>query len=123
MEKQQNQFIRKQLFVDPKVQGALIGRVILYWMVCLLTITMMLLCWRIVTGPARLFYLHFNDLWFFYGPAGDCFADIIAFSRRGCRSVEQSIRRAVVAAAACDAGVGERPNGPPDCLPRRRFLA
>ena len=61
--------VRKQLFVDPKVQGALVGRVILYWLICIITITLMLLCWRIVTGPARMFYMHFNDMWFFYGPA------------------------------------------------------
>ena len=61
--------MRKHLFVDPKVQGALVTRVALYWMVCLITITLMLLCWRIVTGPARMFYTHFSDMWFFYGPA------------------------------------------------------
>ena len=60
---------RKKLFVDPKVQGALALRVALYWVVCLITITLMLLCWRIVTGPARLFYTHFDDMWFHYGPA------------------------------------------------------
>ena len=61
--------LRKHLFVDPKVQGALVVRVVLYWFFCLLTITLMLLCWRIVTGPARMFYTHFDDMWFFYGPA------------------------------------------------------
>jgi len=61
--------MRKRLFVDPKVQGALAVRVVLYWVVCLITITLMLLCWRIVTGPARLFYTHFDDMWFHYGPA------------------------------------------------------
>ena len=61
--------MRKQLFVDPRVQGALVGRVVLYWMVCLITLTLMILCWRIVTGPARMFYTHFSDMWFFYGPA------------------------------------------------------
>ncbi|MBN1910751.1 MAG: hypothetical protein JW818_13480 [Pirellulales bacterium] len=60
---------RKHLFVDPKVQGALVWRVILYWMVCIGTMTMMLLCWRIVTGPARMFYTHLDDMWFHYGPA------------------------------------------------------
>jgi hypothetical protein len=43
--------------------------VALYWAVCLITIMLMLLCWRIVTGPARLFHTHFSDLWFDYGPA------------------------------------------------------
>jgi hypothetical protein len=60
---------RKRLFVDAKVQGALIVRVVFYWLYCLLTIALMILCWRIVTGPARLFYTHFSDMWFFYGPA------------------------------------------------------
>lgn len=61
--------IRTHLFVDAKVQGALIGRVVMYWVACLITIALMLLCWRIITGPARIFYTHFSDMWFFYGPA------------------------------------------------------
>ena len=61
--------MRRQLFVDPKIQGALVARAVMYWMVCLITVTLMLLCWRIVTGPARLFYHHFDDMWFYYGPA------------------------------------------------------
>ena len=61
--------VRRQLFVDSKIQGALALRVVLYWVVCLITITLMLLCWRILTGPARMFYQHFDDMWFFYGPA------------------------------------------------------
>ena len=61
--------LRKHLFVDRKVQGALIARVVMYWVVCLITIALMLLCWDIITGPARMFYLHFDDMWFFYGPA------------------------------------------------------
>ncbi len=61
--------LRKRLFVDPKVQGALVARVVFYWVLCLITITLMLLCWRIVTGPARIFYTHFDDMWFYYGPA------------------------------------------------------
>ncbi|MGD0518179.1 MAG: hypothetical protein ABSA26_11650 [Thermoguttaceae bacterium] len=61
--------LRKRLFVDPKVQGALIARVVLYWVLCLLTIALMLLFWDIITGPARVFYMHFDDMWFYYGPA------------------------------------------------------
>jgi len=34
--------LRKQLFVDPKVQGTLVVRVVFYWVVCLITITLML---------------------------------------------------------------------------------
>ena len=65
----QKKYARKQLFVDPKVQGTLVARAVLYWVICLITITLMLLCWRILTGPARMFYTHFDDMWFFYGPA------------------------------------------------------
>lgn len=61
--------MRKHLFVDPKVQGALVVRVILYWVVCLITITLMLLCWRIATGPVQLFYAHFDEMLLTYGPA------------------------------------------------------
>lgn len=60
--------LRKQLFVDPKVQGALVIRVVLYWVVCLITITLMLLCWSILRTP-RIFYTHLDDMWFHYGPA------------------------------------------------------
>lgn len=63
------QHLRKRLFVDPKVQGALMIRVVCYWMICLVTVSLMLLCWRIITGPARLFYTHLDDMWFHYGPA------------------------------------------------------
>ena len=65
----QKKSIRRQLFVDPKIQGTLVVRVIVYWVVCLITVTLMLLCWRILNGPARMFYRHFDDMWFFYGPA------------------------------------------------------
>ena len=53
--------LRKHLFVDHKVQGALINRVLLYWFMCLFTLTLMILCWRIITGPARMFYTHFDE--------------------------------------------------------------
>lgn len=60
---------RKQYFIDPKVQGALMLRVVGYWFFCLFTMALALLLWRLVTGPARMFYLHFDDLWYWYGPA------------------------------------------------------
>jgi len=61
--------LRKQLFVDPKVQGALVWRAILYWFTCLIAMVLMVVCWRVLTGPARMFYYHFDDMWFFYGPS------------------------------------------------------
>lgn len=64
-----NKYTRKQLFVDPKVQGALVFRVVTYWVVCVATMAIMLLCWRMLTGPARLPYTHLDDMWFHFGPA------------------------------------------------------
>lgn len=61
--------LRKYLFVDPKVQGALLMRVVGYWLLCIASIALMILCWRIITGPARMFYTHFDDMWFYFGPA------------------------------------------------------
>lgn len=60
---------RTHLFVDPKVQGALIVKVVTYWIVCLIGIALMLFCWRIVTGPVMLFQTHMKEMWYFYGPA------------------------------------------------------
>ncbi len=64
-----NKFGRKRIFVDPKVQGALVFRIIAYWIVCVITISVMLLCWRIITGPARIPFSHLDDMWFQLGPA------------------------------------------------------
>lgn len=61
--------LRKRLLVDPKVQGVLIERVVAYWGVCLLTITLMLLCWQVVTGPPQMFSMHLNAMWHNFGPA------------------------------------------------------
>ena len=82
--------LRKRLFVDPKVQGALIARVVLYWVLCLIGMTLMLLCWQIATGPRQPFLLHLADLWSHYGPALIAsfvllplvIVDIIRFSNR-----------------------------------------
>jgi hypothetical protein len=60
---------RKQLFVDPKVQGALVLRVVLYWAVCLAAITQVLLCWRIACGPIVSISTHFQEMWLQFGPA------------------------------------------------------
>lgn len=60
---------RKKLFVDPKVQGALVLRGVVYWLFALLAITLLLLCWRVWAVPGRPFAFHFDHLWFFYAPA------------------------------------------------------
>lgn len=97
---------RKQLFVDPKVQGALILKTILYWIVGVVTITLMLLCWRITTGAARMFYWHFDDMWFHFGPALVAsflllplvIYDVVQLSNRFCGPLFR-VRRAIRALA------------------------
>lgn len=61
--------LRRRLFVDPQVQGHLAWRVCLYWLSCLLTVVFMVFCYRIVTGPVRPFFWHFNELATYLGPA------------------------------------------------------
>jgi len=61
--------MRRHLFVDPKVQGALVGRVALYWFASLVTLTMMLVCWRVLAGSTRVFALNSGEMWLYYGPA------------------------------------------------------
>ena len=59
---------RRNLLVDSKVQGVLVTRVALYWIMCLVTVGMLLLCWRVLSDPAEPFYTHFRELWRNYGP-------------------------------------------------------
>jgi hypothetical protein len=44
--------VRKRLFVDVKLQGALLVRLLLYWLMCLFTIGVLMHCYRIVCGIA-----------------------------------------------------------------------
>src|SRR4029079_16704184 len=60
---------RTQLFVDPKVQGALMARTVTYWFFCLFTLALLLVAWRMLTGPAQPFLAHLADAWRHYWPA------------------------------------------------------
>jgi hypothetical protein len=46
---------RSIFFIDRKVQGALVVRTCIYWLFCLFSIALMLICWRAYTGPLRPF--------------------------------------------------------------------
>ena len=60
---------RQQMFCDREVQGALMLRVVMYWFFCLLTITLMLVCWSVVSGPPRRFAPLVSELYVRYAPA------------------------------------------------------
>ena len=46
---------RSIFFIDRKVQGALVVRTAVYWLFCLFSVSLMLICWRAFTGPIRPF--------------------------------------------------------------------
>lgn len=61
--------IRKQLFVDRRVQGALMVRTASYWLYCLLTLTLLTLCWRIANSDPQPFQSHVAALKADFAPA------------------------------------------------------
>jgi len=60
---------RKRFFVDYRVQGALIVRIVLYWLMCLVTIMLLLLGWGMIADPIRSWNTQLAELWTLYGPA------------------------------------------------------
>jgi len=60
--------LRKRFFVDYRVQGALIVRIVLYWLTCLVAMMLLLLGWGMFTAPARPLPVHLTELWTLYGP-------------------------------------------------------
>jgi hypothetical protein len=59
---------RRRFFVDRRVQGALVLRSLFYWVFCLLTITVMMICWRMVTMPVLESGPQVQSLWTEYAP-------------------------------------------------------
>ena len=59
---------RRQLFVDPNVQGLLIFRIGAYWLCCMAFVTIPLLIARVLTEPDKFFFQQFDDLWLDYWP-------------------------------------------------------
>jgi hypothetical protein len=62
-------FRRKRLYIDPKIQGTLLVRTTVYWLLCLLTASSVLAVWMTITGPARPLRHPFHDFWNEFGPA------------------------------------------------------
>jgi hypothetical protein len=61
---------RRTIFlIDREVQGELMLRVMAYWLFCLLSISLMLICWNTYIGPSRRFIDLTADLYYRYGPA------------------------------------------------------
>jgi hypothetical protein len=60
--------VRQRFFADYRVQGALVARAVLYWLTCLLTMTLLLLAWHMLAKPLQPFSAHLTELWKSYGP-------------------------------------------------------
>jgi hypothetical protein len=61
---------RRSIFlVDREVQGALMLRIMVYWMFCVISISLILICWNAYTGPSQRFIDLVTDLYHRYGPA------------------------------------------------------
>jgi hypothetical protein len=61
--------LRKRLFVDSKVQGALLVRAAVYWLCCIAVMTVMLICWEVFSAPGSISEIQFDQLWYRYAPA------------------------------------------------------
>ncbi len=55
---------RLHLFVDPTIQVALVRRVVCYWMVCLVAVNLLHLCWHMVSMPGQSLSDLLDSLWF-----------------------------------------------------------
>jgi len=59
---------RKKKFVDPKVQGALVRRLILHWFAFLATAGLVAFCLQVLSNPFRSSGEHLQQLWWTHGP-------------------------------------------------------
>ena len=59
---------RSIFFIDRKVQGALVVRTSIYWMFCLFSVSLMLICWSAYTGPLKPFSVLVAELYHRHGP-------------------------------------------------------
>ncbi len=64
-------YVRKRLFVDPKLQGAIALRVVLYWLFCLSAIALLMYCYRTILGRWQL-WTPADDLGLFCRCAAFC---------------------------------------------------
>lgn len=59
---------RKKTFVDPKVQGALVRRLVLHWFCFIAVAAIVAFCLQILTNPFRSIREHGQEVWWTHGP-------------------------------------------------------
>jgi len=60
--------VRKKTFVDPKVQGALVRRLVLHWSAFIAVAALVAFCLQVLSNPFRPIEAHLQDLWWTHGP-------------------------------------------------------
>jgi hypothetical protein len=63
-----NRCRRTIFFIDREVQGSLMLRTAVYWLFCLMSVSLMLICWDAYTGPSRRFIDLSTNVFYRYGP-------------------------------------------------------
>jgi len=59
---------RKKTFVDPKVQGALVKRLVVHWLVFVGVAGLVAFCLQVLSNPFQPLEVHINQLWWTHGP-------------------------------------------------------
>ena len=59
---------RRQKFVDRQVQGSIVLRTAIYWVLCMFILGLMLFVWQVLSSPAEPFLIHITAMWQQYGP-------------------------------------------------------
>ncbi len=59
---------RKKTFVDPKVQGALVRRLVMHWFAFLLVASLAAFCLQVLSNPFRSLAEHAQQVWWTHGP-------------------------------------------------------
>ena len=59
---------RKKTFVDPKVQGALVRRLVLHWVSFIAVASLVAFCLQVLSNPFRSVQEHAQQVWWTHGP-------------------------------------------------------
>jgi hypothetical protein len=59
---------RKKTYVDPKVQGALVRRLVMHWFVFLFVTTAVAFCLQVLSNPLQPLDAHVQQMWWTNGP-------------------------------------------------------
>jgi hypothetical protein len=60
--------IRKKTYIDPKIQGALVRRLVIHWAALFLVATAVAFLLQLLSDPFRPLGEHFQQLWSTHGP-------------------------------------------------------